>query len=174
MQSWDSGHHSALRTQEPQGQAPSLPSWWFKGLKQPTPSSLLVKDNSHWAGATGATGWGRYVCKFLGWHREYILFPDLLLQSVLLPNLYHCSCYRKKITKRFTWALCCWEGQIFSHQFLVVSECPTPLLGRDLSLPSKSCRYCSPDRRCFKTLSWGQTMFTNHQGKQLLNGRGDL
>ena len=64
----------------------------------------------------------------------------------------------KKITKIFTRALlCCWGGQIFSHQFLVAPECPiTPLLGRDLSLPSESCRYCSPDRRCFKTLSWGQ------------------
>ena len=37
----------------------------------------------------------------------------------------------KVTTKRFTRALlCCWDGQIFSHQFLVVSECPTPLLGR--------------------------------------------
>ena len=40
----------------------------------------------------------------------------------------------KATTKRFTWALlCCWDGQIFSHQFLVVPECPTPLLGRGLS-----------------------------------------
>ena len=39
----------------------------------------------------------------------------------------------KATTKRFTRALlCCWDGQIFSHQFLVVSECPTPLLGRDI------------------------------------------
>ena len=39
----------------------------------------------------------------------------------------------KTITKRFTWALlCCWDGQIFSHQFLMVPECPTPLLGRDI------------------------------------------
>ena len=65
----------------------------------------------------------------------------------------------KTITKRCTRALCCWDGQIFSQQFLVVPECPTPLLGRDLSLPSKSCSYCSPDRRCFKTLFWGQTNY---------------
>ena len=59
----------------------------------------------------------------------------------------------KTITKRFTWALlCCWNGQIFSHQFLVAPECPTPLLGRDLSLPSKCWSYHSSDRRCFKTL----------------------
>ena len=39
----------------------------------------------------------------------------------------------KATTKRFTQALlCCWDGQIFSHQFLVVPECPTPLLGRDI------------------------------------------
>ena len=39
----------------------------------------------------------------------------------------------KATTKRFTQALiCCWDGQIFSHQFLVVPECPTPLMGRDI------------------------------------------
>ena len=59
----------------------------------------------------------------------------------------------KTIMKRFTRALlCCWDGQIFFHQFLVVPECPTPFLKRDLSLPSKSCNYCGPDRRYFKTL----------------------
>ena len=42
------------------------------------------------------------------------------------------------------------------------------------SLPSKSCNYCNPDRRCFKTLFWGQTIFTKHQVKRLLNGRGHL
>ena len=65
----------------------------------------------------------------------------------------------KIIRKRFTWALCCWDGQIFSHQFLVVPEGPTPLLGRDFSLPLKSCSYCIPDRRCFKTLFGGQTNY---------------
>ena len=39
----------------------------------------------------------------------------------------------KTTTKRFTQALLsCWDGQIFSHQFLVVPECTTPLLGRDI------------------------------------------
>ena len=39
----------------------------------------------------------------------------------------------KATTKRFTQGLlCCWDGQIFSHQFLVVPECPPPLLGRDI------------------------------------------
>ena len=39
----------------------------------------------------------------------------------------------KTITKRFTQELLCyWYGQIFSHQFLVVPECPAPLLGKDI------------------------------------------
>ena len=39
----------------------------------------------------------------------------------------------KATTKRFTQALlCCWDGQILSHQFLVVTECPAPLMGRDI------------------------------------------
>ena len=63
----------------------------------------------------------------------------------------------KTITRRFIWGLlCCWDGQIFSHQYLVVPECPTPLLGRDLFLHLKSCSYCSPDKTCFKTLFWWQ------------------
>ena len=79
----------------------------------------------------------------------------------------------KTITERFTQALLCsWDGQIFSHQFLVAPESPTPSLGSDLFLPSKSCSYCGPERRCVKTLFWGQTIFTTHQVKQLLNGRG--
>ena len=65
----------------------------------------------------------------------------------------------KTTTKRFTWALCYRDGQIFFHQFLVVPDCLPPLLGRNFSLPSKSCSYCSPDKRCFKTLFWGQTNY---------------
>ena len=81
----------------------------------------------------------------------------------------------KTITKIFTWArLCCCDGQIFPHQFLVIPECPTPLLGRNISLSSKSCSFWSPDRRCFKTLFWGKTIFTSPQVKQLLNGTGHL
>ena len=68
---------------------------------------------------------------------------------------------KKKITKIFTRALlCCWCGQIFSHQFLVVPIIGSyywSLIGKRSFPAFKSCRYCSPDRRCFKTLSWGQT-----------------
>ena len=37
----DIGQHSALGTQEPQGQAPSLPSDCSRGLKRPAPASRL-------------------------------------------------------------------------------------------------------------------------------------
>ena len=49
-----------------------------------------------------------------------------------------------------------------------------PLLKRDLSLPLKFCTYSSPDRRCFKTFTWGQPIFTSHQVKQRLTGTGHL
>ena len=117
------------------------------GLKQPAPASHPVTDYQHGAGAKGATGCSRLVREFLGWHRGYLLCPDLLLQSLLLLNLYHFGCYKKNNYKNIHPRTSCWDGQIFSHQFLVVPECPTPLLGRDPSLPSKSCSYCSPDRR---------------------------
>ena len=63
-----------------------------------------------------------------------------------------------------TWAPAC--------SLLIQEAGPNRL--RLASLPSKSCSYCNPDRRCFKTLFWGQTIFTSHQVKQLLNGRGHL
>ena len=82
--------------------------------------------------------------------------------NLLLPNLYHFGCYKKNNTNRFTQVLLCsWDGQIFFLQFLVVAECPTPFMGRTLSLPLKSCSYWCPDRRFFKTVSWGQTIFTS-------------
>ena len=56
---WDIGLHSALRTQEPQGQAPSLPSGWFNRLRWPTPAYPPVADNHHGTGPMGATGFGR-------------------------------------------------------------------------------------------------------------------
>ena len=82
----------------------------------------------------------------------------------------------KTITKRFTWALCCWNGQTFSYQFLVVPDCPPPLLGRNLPLTSKPCSYCSPDLEYALKLSFGGklTIFTSHQVKQLLDRRGHL
>jgi len=79
-------------------------------------------------------------------------WPHLLLRRLLLIHLYHFGWYWKNNYKRFTRALCCWDRQIFSHQFLVVPDYPSSLLGRNLSLPLKPCSYCSTDTRCFKTL----------------------
>ena len=128
------------------------------GLKGPTSSSPPVTDNHHGVGAKGATGCGRWVWEFLGWHRDCVNSVLTSYSRAFSSQTYNIlGATGKTITKRFTQALlCCWGGQIFSHKFLVIPECPIPLLGRDLSLPSKSCSYCSPDRRCFKTLFWGQ------------------
>ena len=149
---WDTGRHSALGTQEPQGQAPSLPSRWFKRTEAARSSSPPVTDNHHGAGP-------RVQLDVAG-RSENFLVDTGATYSVLISysgafSSQTCTILGatgKTITKRCTRALCCWDGQIFSQQFLVVPECPTPLLGRDLSLPSKSCSYCSPARRCFKTV----------------------
>ena len=67
---------------------------------------------------------------------------------------------RHNWTIELNWTLLyCWDWQVVSHQFQVVPECPTPLLGRDLSLRLKSCSYFSPDWRCFKTLFWEQNSY---------------
>ena len=48
---WDIGQHSALGTQEPQGQAPSLPSQCFNRTEAANLASPPVTDNHHEAGA---------------------------------------------------------------------------------------------------------------------------
>ena len=129
------------------------------GLKLPTLASPPVTDNHHGAGAKGATGCGRKVQKFLGWHRDYsVLTSYSRAFSSQICTIWGAT--GKTITKRFTRVLfCCRDGQIFSHQFLVVPDCPPPLLGRNLSLPLKTCSYFNPDRRCLKTFFWGQTNY---------------
>ena len=83
---------------------------------------------------------------------------------------------RKETTKRFTQALlCCWDGQIFSNQFLVVPECPTPLLERGLScLRNLAANVVLIEDALKLSLGGKLTIFTSHQLKQLLNGRGYL
>ena len=127
---WDIEWHSALGTQEPQDQVSSFPHDSSTGLKQPTPASppvtimrLEPRMQLHVAGRpknflvnTGAT---------------YSVLPSYSgAFSSQICTIWGAT--GKTVTKRFTQALlCCWERQIFSLQFLVVPECPTPLLGRD-------------------------------------------
>ena len=60
-----------------------------------------------------------------------------------------------------TWAPAC---------SLLIQEAQ-PNHARLASLHPKSCSWCNPNRRWFKTFFWGQT---SHQLKQLTNGRGYL
>ena len=104
-----------------------------RGLKRPAAASPPVTDNHHGAGAKGATD--------VAGRSENFLVDTGATYSVLISysgafSSQTCTILGatgKATTKRFTRALlCCWDGQIFSHQFLVVPECPTPLLGRDI------------------------------------------
>ena len=130
---WDTGWHSALGTQEPQGQVPSLPSRWFKRTEAAAPASPPVTDNHH--------GLEPRVQLDVAGRSENFLVDTGATYSVLTSysrafSSQTCTILGatgKATPKRFTRALlCCWDGQIFSHQFLVVPECPTPLLGRDI------------------------------------------
>ena len=85
---WDIEQNSALRTQSLKVKCQAFPHNGWPGLKWLTPASPPVTDNHHGAGVKGATGCGRWVQKFLGWHSRYLLCLDLLLWSLRLPNLY--------------------------------------------------------------------------------------
>ena len=77
----------------------------------------------------------------------------------------------KATTKRFTQALlCCWDGQIFSHQFLVVF--PIPFL--EETFPCLAAFAVLIEDALKLSFGGKLTIFTSHQVKQLLNGRGHL
>lgn len=102
-------------------------------MKQPTPASPPVTDNLRRIGIKSATGCGMWVWEFSDQHRDCLLCPDLLFWRLLPQILTILAVTGRRVTKRSTQALLyCWGEQKLSHQFLVVPECPTPLLGRDI------------------------------------------
>ena len=103
-----------------------------RGLKQPAPASMPVTDNHHRLEPR--------VQLDVADRSENILVDTGATYSVLISYSGSFSSQTRTIldatgkttTKKFTQALlCCWDGQILPHQFLVVPECPTPLLGSD-------------------------------------------
>ena len=130
---WDTGQHSALWNQESQGQVPSLPSRWFNRTEAAHSSQPSCQIT--------ITGLEPRVQLDVAGRSENFFVDTGATYSVLISysgafSSQTCTILGatgKATTKRFTRALlCCWDGQIFSHQFLVVPECPTPLLGRDI------------------------------------------
>ena len=144
--SWDIGRQSALGPKSLKIKHQAFPHDGSTGLKLPAPASLPVTDNHHGAG-------DRVQLDVAGRSKNFLVDTGATY-SVLTsyPRAFSsqiCTIWgatEKTITKIFTQALlCCCDGQIFLHPFLVVPECPTPLLGTDLSPPLKSCNYwCSP------------------------------
>ena len=87
---WDTGWHSALGTQEPQGQVPSLHlNDGSKRWKQTAPASPPVMDDHQ--GLNVASSSENFFVDTQG----YLLCPHLLLQSLLPTNLYHFGYYRR-------------------------------------------------------------------------------
>ena len=151
---WDIRRHSALATQKPQGQAPSLPSQWFNRTEAARSSQPACYRQPSRCWSQGYT-WMWLVGPRISKGATYSVLTSC--SRVFFPqNCTILAATGKTINKKIHLSTCCWDRQIFSHQFLAVPDCP-PLLGKNLSLPLKSCSYCSPDRRCFKTLFWEQT-----------------
>ena len=106
---------------------------WGSGPLSPLRSPPACHRYHHGAGAKGATGCGRLVQEFLGRHGATYSVLTSYSGAFSSQTCTILDATGKAITKRFNLALlCCWGGKIFSHQFLVVPECPTPLLGRDI------------------------------------------
>ena len=156
---WVIGWHSALGTQEPQSQEPSLPSGWFNRTEVAQPACLSQITIMSW-----------------GWSQGYNWMWQGKSQNFLVDT---CTTYAVLTfySRDFSSQTCTILGATgktitndSSEDFFVAGMdkylptsfwwyLDTPLLGRDLSLPSNSCSYCHPDRRCFKTLFWGQTNY---------------
>ena len=93
------------------------------GLKQPTPASPHVTDNHHGLEP-------RMQLDVAGRFKNFLI-NTRIAYSVLTsysrafsPKSCTMLCVtRKTVTKRCTQTLhCCWDGQVFYHQFLVVPE----------------------------------------------------
>ena len=118
----DIGRHSPLGTKEPQGQVPHLPSRFKKIEAGPFQPALLSQTaimeleprvqlyaagkSKNFLVDTGATS-----TILTSYSRAFFQTCNILDVTETM------------ITERFTQALCFWDGQIFSHQFLVVPEC---------------------------------------------------
>ena len=83
------------------------------------------------------------------------------------------TCLEVAIHRKSIPTLCPWKrrnslGSVNSNVGTWVSLCSLliqeawPNWLRLASLPLKSCSYCNPGRRCFKTLFWGQTNYFYH------------
>ena len=143
---WQASYHgllqiSSIRTlggtlplgpKNPKVKCQALPCDGPVRLKQPILASPPVTDNLHRIGTKGATGCGRWVWELSDQHQDCPLCPELLFWRLLLQIHTILVVTVRRVTKRSIPALLyCWGEQKFSHQFLVIPECPTPLLGRD-------------------------------------------
>ena len=112
----------------------------------------------------------------------YLLCPDLLLRSLLFPNLYYFGCYRKKKKKLQKYSpehfFVAGVDKYFPTSFwwsLLLGPIIGPLLGKDLSLPSSLADIAVLIEDALKLSLGGKlTIFPSQQVKQLLNGRSHL
>ena len=101
-----------------------------RGLKRPAPASPPVTDTI--TGLSQGCTWMWQVGARISWLTQGLLLCLIYSGAFSSQTCTILDATGKATTRRFTQALlCCWDGQIRSHQFLVVPECP-PLMGRDI------------------------------------------
>ena len=174
---WDPGWHSALRTQEPQDQAPSLPSWWFNRTKAAQSSQPACyrqpsrgwSQGCNWMWQVGPRiSWLTQGLPTLSWPPAPELSPSkpvpfwMLLENHLLKDSlehFFVAVMCKYVPTSFWWTLSVllfyWE-EIFPCLWSLTAIAVLIEDALKLSLGGKL------------------TIFTSHQVKQLLNGRGHL
>ena len=152
---WDIGWCSALGTQESQGQVPSFSSRRFNRIETAPPASPPVTDNHHVALNVA----GRSENFLVDTGLPALSRPPTLEPSPPKPVAFWVLQEKQSQKDSPEPFFVAGMDKYFPTSFLWCLSILLPLLGRDLSLPLKSCSYCSPDRRCFKTLSWWQTNY---------------
>ena len=110
---------------------PSLPSRWFKRTEAAPPASLPITDTI--TGLEPRVHLDVQVGPRISWLTQGLLLCPIYSGAFSSHTCTILGATGKATIRRFTQAfLCCWDGQIFSHRFLVVPKCPTPLMGRDI------------------------------------------
>lgn len=132
---WDTKLHSALGMLKPQG--PAAKPFPLTGLKlcpfHPVHLSWItvragVKVQSDVAGQSKRPSWLTQGCLL---YRNLLLIPGPSLTRAYCAFIWGTT--GETITRFIKTLFCCWVGQMLPNN-LVVSECPIPLLGKDMLL----------------------------------------
>ena len=132
------------------------------GLKRPASASPPVTDNHHGARAKGATGCGRWVREFLGWHRglPILSWPPTPESSLAKPVPFG-ELQEKQLQKDSTEHFVAGMDKYFPTSFWWSLSVPLPYWEEISPCLWNLAAITVLIEDNFKTLSWGKTNFTS-------------